>query len=74
MEPLRRELAGFIQDPYHVEYEPASEMIITTGVSEGLDIVIRAVTDPGMKCWSLTLLMSVIPHVTMAGSPYCPMH
>jgi aminotransferase len=40
-------LSRYLHDHYHLSYHPDEEMIITTGVSEGLDIAIRAVVDPG---------------------------
>ena len=32
---------------FGVTYDPATEMMVTTGASEALDVAIRAVTDPG---------------------------
>jgi aminotransferase len=44
---LRLELARYLQKAYHLDYEPYNELLITTGVSEGLDLAMRAILDPG---------------------------
>jgi len=73
MESLRNELARFLRDQYQIEYDPRSEMIITTGVSEGLDIVIRAVTNPGDEVLVVDpSYVSYAPCVTMAGGTPIP--
>ncbi|MDX8549582.1 aminotransferase class I/II-fold pyridoxal phosphate-dependent enzyme [Methanospirillum sp. J.3.6.1-F.2.7.3] len=73
MESLRNELSRFIRDRYQVEYNPKSEMIVTTGVSEGLDIVIRAVTNPGDEVLVIDpSYVSYAPCVTMAGGTPVP--
>jgi aminotransferase len=49
-------------------YHPDTEMVITTGVSEGLDIAIRAVTDPGDEVIvAEPSYVSYAPCVTLAG-------
>lgn len=68
MEPLRRELAGFLDNRYQISYDPLSEMIITTGVSEALDIAIRAVIDPGDEALVVDpIYVSYAPCITLAG-------
>ena len=44
---LRDELARTYYKRYGLDYDPASEILVTTGVSEALDIAIRAVVNPG---------------------------
>jgi len=44
---LRQELARYLQGAYDLEYSPDTELLITTGVSEGLDLAMRAILDPG---------------------------
>lgn len=44
---LREELAVHLDKLYGVAYDPAREMIITVGVSEGLKCVLTAICDPG---------------------------
>ncbi|MCL4509009.1 MAG: aminotransferase class I/II-fold pyridoxal phosphate-dependent enzyme [Chloroflexi bacterium] len=44
---LRQALASHLGRLYGVSYDPAAELLITVGVSEGLDIALRALVDPG---------------------------
>ena len=44
---LRREVCRYVRDNYHVSYRPEDVCIITSGVSEALDIAMRALLDPG---------------------------
>jgi aminotransferase len=44
---LRAAIAEHLERLYGVSYDPATEIIVTTGVSEGLDIALRALLDPG---------------------------
>jgi len=43
---LREELSRYLKDTYNLEYDPNSELLITVGVSEALDLVMRAILDP----------------------------
>lgn len=47
MPELRRELARYLKNENNVDYDPASELLITVGVSEALDLTLRAILDPG---------------------------
>ncbi len=47
MPELREELARFLFARYGVKYEPLNEILITTGVSEALDLAMRAIMNPG---------------------------
>ena len=44
---LRQELAKHLESSYGLRYDPETELQITVGVSEGLDISLRAVLNPG---------------------------
>ncbi len=44
---LREAIAADLARRYGVEWSPADEMLITTGVSEGLDLAVRAIINPG---------------------------
>ncbi len=44
---LREAIAADLARRYAVEWDPVEEMLITTGVSEGLDLAARAIIDPG---------------------------
>jgi len=47
MPELRQELSRYLRDTYHLEYDPNSELLITVGVSEGLDLSMRAILNSG---------------------------
>jgi aminotransferase len=44
---LRQAVAAYLDRDYGVEYSPQNEVLITVGVSEGLDLALRAVLNPG---------------------------
>ena len=44
---LRSAVASSLADRYGLEYDPEDEILITVGVSEGLDLALRALLDPG---------------------------
>ena len=46
---LRKELSKYLKHKYGLEYDPEEEMLITVGVSEGLDLALRAIIDKGDK-------------------------
>jgi aminotransferase len=45
--PLRQEIGAHLFGRYGVRYDPATEIIATVGVSEGLDLALRALLNPG---------------------------
>ncbi|MBI3930704.1 MAG: aminotransferase class I/II-fold pyridoxal phosphate-dependent enzyme, partial [Chloroflexi bacterium] len=47
MPELRQELSRYLKNHYDLEYDPGSELLITVGVSEALDLAMRAIIDPG---------------------------
>lgn len=73
IQPLRDAVSRWLLSHYGVSYNPDSEMVITTGVSEGLDIAIRAVTDPGDEIIiAEPSYVSYSPCVTLAGGVPVP--
>jgi len=44
---LREEVAAYESRKIGVNYEPSDEILITVGVSEGIDIALRALLEPG---------------------------
>jgi aminotransferase len=44
---LRRALADHLDGRYGVRYDPATELLITVGASEAVDLALRATCDPG---------------------------
>ena len=47
LESLRREICRYTERKYHTTYDPATEVIVTVGGSEAIDLAIRAITEPG---------------------------
>lgn len=44
---LRQEISKYLERKYNVSYDPTSEMLITVGGSEGIDVGLRAMLNPG---------------------------
>lgn len=44
---LRREISKYTKRSYGLDYNPAREILVTVGVSEALDLAVRAITEPG---------------------------
>ena len=47
LKELKEEIAKFLKRRYDLTYDPVKEMIVTVGGSEGIDIAMRAMLDPG---------------------------
>ena len=47
LKELKEEIAKFLKRRYDLTYDPTKEMIVTVGGSEGIDICMRAMLDPG---------------------------
>ncbi|MFC1906544.1 aminotransferase class I/II-fold pyridoxal phosphate-dependent enzyme [Chloroflexota bacterium] len=46
MPELRQELSRYLNNAYQLEYDPDDQLLITVGVSEGLDLAMRAIINP----------------------------
>ena len=44
---LREEITRYYNRKFNIEYDPKTEVLITVGGSEGIDMAIRALTQPG---------------------------
>lgn len=44
---LRQETAKYLEGQYGVKYDPSGEILMTVGVSEALDLAMRAILNPG---------------------------
>ena len=47
LKELKEEICNYIQRKTSVVYDPKSEVVVTVGASEGIDIAMRAMLDPG---------------------------
>jgi aminotransferase len=44
---LREEIAAMLRRRYGLSYDPKTEILVTVGVSEGVDLAMRTIIDPG---------------------------
>jgi aminotransferase len=73
LQTLRDSLSQYLAQHYNLRYSADNEMIITTGVSEGLDIAVRSVVDPGDEVLiAQPSYVSYAPCVTLAGGKPVP--
>jgi Aspartate/tyrosine/aromatic aminotransferase len=73
IQALRDAISHYLKEHYSLTYDPDREMVITTGVSEGLDIAVRAVVDPGDEVLvAEPSYVSYSPCVTLAGGVPVP--
>ena len=47
LEALREEISIYTKRKYNVSYNPKTEILVTVGGSEAIDMTIRAITEPG---------------------------
>ncbi|MGB0416179.1 MAG: aminotransferase class I/II-fold pyridoxal phosphate-dependent enzyme [Coraliomargarita sp.] len=46
---LRKEISTYVENNFNLSYHPEKEVLVAVGVSEALDIALRAVLNPGDK-------------------------
>ena len=64
---LRKEINRYVNDFFHVDYDPASEILITVGVSEAIDLALRALIDPGDEViYHTPCYVSYLPSIRLA--------
>lgn len=65
---MRREICAYLDRRFGMKYDPESEIIVTVGGSEAIDIAFRAILDPGDEVIIPTpCFVCYEPLVTMAG-------
>jgi len=70
---LRRAIAGYVEKHFRLEYRPDDEILVCVGVSEALDIALRAVLNPGDKViYHEPCYVSYHPSVTLAHGVAVP--
>jgi aminotransferase len=47
MPELRQEISRYLEETYGVEYDALTELLVAVGVSEALDLTMRAILNPG---------------------------
>ncbi|WP_302418218.1 pyridoxal phosphate-dependent aminotransferase [Blautia marasmi] len=66
--PLRQEIGRYIEDRLGLFYDPASEVMVTVGGSEAIDIAFRTVLEPGDEVIiPEPAFVSYVPCVQLAG-------
>ncbi len=70
---LRQAVAHHLHRLYGVEYDPASEIIVTTGVSEAINLAMLAIVDRGdeVLCPDPSYV-AYLPAVLLAGGVFVP--
>ena len=74
MPELRKQIAHFLKHRYGMSYDFDEEILITVGVSEGLDLAMRAILNPGDKVLvPEPVYVSYGPTVELAGGKVVPL-
>ena len=64
---LRKEICNYVKNTYNLEYNAENECIVTVGVSEALDLVMRAILSPGDEViYHEPCYVSYAPEIRMA--------
>lgn len=65
---LREEISNFMRRKYQLEYDPASDVLVTVGGSEAIDLCIRTLVNPGDEVLiPEPSFVCYVPIVQMAG-------
>jgi aminotransferase len=70
---LRRAIAKYVEQHFAVEYNPHDEIIVTVGVSEAIDLALRALLNPGDEVlYHEPCYVSYSPSIQLAGGVPVP--
>ena len=70
---LRKEISSYVSSFFGPEYDPQSEILVTVGVSEAIDIALRAILNPGDKVlYHEPCYVSYAPSVSLAFGEAIP--
>ena len=70
---LREKIADYVDDFFGVRYDAASEVLVTVGVSEALDLALRALLNPGDEViYHEPCYVSYSPSIVMAHGVAVP--
>ncbi len=71
---LRRAIAEYMRERFKVEYDPADEVLVTVGASEGIDLALRALLESGDEVLIPDpSYVSYSPCVALAGGKAIPL-
>ncbi|WCK54309.1 aminotransferase [Aneurinibacillus sp. Ricciae_BoGa-3] len=70
---LREEICQYLASSFQAVYEPAKEILVTVGASEGIDLALRAILDPGDEVLVVEpCYVSYDPVIRLAGGVPVP--
>lgn len=73
MPTLRRAIADRVAEIFHTEYDPATEVLVTVGVSEAIDLALRALLEEGDEVvYHEPCYVSYSPSILLAGGIPAP--
>ncbi|SFA54930.1 aminotransferase [Parageobacillus thermantarcticus] len=65
---LRQEIAAYLARKFHVKYDPETEILVTVGASQAIDLALRATVNPGDEVIVVEpSFVAYSPLVTLAG-------
>jgi aminotransferase len=65
---LRQAISKYMKDRFSLSYSPLSQVLVTVGASEGIDVALRALIDPGDEVLLVEpCFVSYKPCIMMAG-------
>lgn len=68
LKDLKIEISKYLERKIHVEYDPDHEIMVTVGGSEGIDVALRAMLDPGDEVLiPQPSYVSYVPCAVLAG-------
>lgn len=67
MPPLRKAISRYVEGFFGVGYDPGSEVLVTVGVSEAIDLALRALLNPGDEVvFHSPCYVSYLPSIALA--------
>ena len=67
MPSLRKAIGKYVSDFFHVDYASSSEVLVTVGVSEAIDLALRALLNPGDEVvFHTPCYVSYLPSIALA--------
>lgn len=64
---LRKSISRYVEDFFGLEYDPGGEVLVTVGVSEAIDLALRALLNPGEEVvYHEPCYVSYSPSIVMA--------
>ena len=73
MPQLRKSISRYVKDFFEMSYDPLNEVLVTVGVSEALDLALRALLNPGDEViYHEPCYVSYSPSVVMAYGKAVP--